>query len=158
VLFQKERAMKKSLKIALWVALLLVSCFVTNRVTRWLVLVDAYAQCGDAVEFDGRKDPLVKFVQTRNLSDGEEVPGKSIPRSLANAGVVHVSRQGRFIIFKLVSRSWLPALDAADSYFVYQVDNKGGGIEELMGMLAGEAKTYHIQYLLTPGWYYWEHG
>lgn len=151
--------MNKPLPRALCVPLLLaVGCLVTNRVTKWLVLSDAKAQCGEAIEFDDCKAPLVEFVRTRELPDGEDLRGDVLPASLAGAGVTHVSRRGRFVIFKLAPTSLIPSLDAADSYFVYSVDREGGAVEELMATLGGRRTTYHIQYLSTPGWYYWMHG
>ena len=43
----------------LWiVALLLVCCVVTNRLTRWFVRADARAVCNDAIDFVGIESSL----------------------------------------------------------------------------------------------------
>lgn len=150
--------MNESKKRALWVSLLLVtSCLVTSVITAWFVQREARFQCGQAVDFDARKASLIKWLSTCEVADGEVLPSSGLPGSLARAGVIRVSRRGRFIIFQLASTSLIPSLDAADEYFVYTADQKGGAVEELIAMLGGRG-TYHIQYLSTPGWYYWMHG
>jgi hypothetical protein len=154
----KEQCMKgcEGSSVRATVLLLICCCFVTNRATRWFVLSDAWSECGDAVYFESYyKEPLVEFTRTQQLSDGEVLSGESLPDSLIRVGVIGASRKGRFLFFRLAPTSILA--DDAGRDFVYALDRNGGAVGELMARSAGRSFTYHIQYLKTPGWYYWMH-
>jgi hypothetical protein len=147
--------MKRTTRRVLWiVALLLVCCVVTNRLTRWFVRADARAVCNDAIDFDSDKAAMTEFVQTRELAEGELLFGERLPQKLANAGIVRVAREGRYLIFRLPHGSLLA--DDADGAFVYSLTEEGHAIEEFIARVSRKTITYHIQQLPDPRWYYWK--
>ena len=135
------------------VALLALCCFLTNRITRWFVRADARLECNEAVDFKRYEGPMTEFVRTHELADGERLHGANLPDDLAQVGIVQVSREGRFLLFRLPHHSILA--DDADGAFVYNLSNEGRVIEDLVVRAGRKRGTVHIQHLSTPGWYYW---
>ena len=94
------------------------------------------------------------FVRGHQLEHGEHLDEKQLPPELKRIGITGVYRNGRLLYFVLQHVSILA--DDATSEFIYQLDNTGGTIEEVMKLT--KRKTFHIRHMTSaPGWYYWMH-
>ena len=133
---------------------IVLCCIITSYVTKTIVRSNMRNECGRSIDFYYKKDVLYDFVQRHQLTHGEHLHDEQLPPELMRIGITSVYRNGRLLHFVLEHTSMLA--DDAISEFIYQLDNNGGTIEEVMKLT--ESKTYHIQHLTSaPGWYYWLH-
>ncbi len=132
----------------------ILCCGFTSYVTMVIVRSSMRYECGRSIDFHYKKDVLFDFVQSHQLAHGEHLYEKQLPTELKRMGITSVYRNGRLLYFVLEHTSILA--DDATSEFIYQLDNNGGTIEEVMKLT--KCNTYHIQHMTyAPGWYYWMH-
>ena len=133
---------------------IVLCCIITSYVTKTIVRSNMRNECGRSIDFYHIKDALSDFVRGHQLEHGEHLDEKQLPPKLKRIGITSVYRNGRLLYFVLEHTSILA--DDATSEFIYQLDNNGGTIEEVMKLT--KRKTYHIQHMMSaPGWYYWMH-
>jgi hypothetical protein len=136
--------------------LLVVSgcCLLTGIVTRWLVLGMHRNDFHEAIDVHAYRPAFEEFLKEKDLADGEAVSGENLPGRLRKMGIVNVYRNGRFVYFVLPPTSFLA--DDATSEFVWQRDNGGRAIEDILQTT--RRTTYHIHHFNSaPGWYFWLH-
>jgi hypothetical protein len=135
--------------------LILVSCCVlTSFVTRFLVRAQARAECREAIDFRDYLPAMERFVQSREIAEGEMLRADLLPEDLTSAGIVMVFRRESYIIFRLPHRSILA--DDADTAFVYQLDqNNARAAEDIISRFSRNTVTYHVQELSKPRWLFW---
>ncbi len=133
---------------------IVLCCIITSYVTKTIVRSNVRNECGWSTDFYHSKDALSDFVQSHQLAHGEQLHDKQLPPELKRMGITSVYRNGRLLYFVLEHTSILA--DDATSEFIYQLDNNGGTIEEVMKLT--KRKTYHIQHMKSADrWYYWMH-
>jgi hypothetical protein len=142
-------------KLYLLFGLILVACCIlTSVVTRWFLFAELSSDLDYAGDIHSYKSAFDDFLQNHQLGDGEQINGEKLPARLKSIGIVNVYRNGRLVYFVLTNTSLLA--DDATSEFIYQLDNDGGAIEEILRTT--HRNTYHIQHLSSaPRWYYWMH-
>ena len=135
--------------------LILFFCFGLNScITRWLVREDLSGDCGEVAKFSRYEGAFGEFVQSHDLTDGEQLTGEKLPERLHDLGIVSVYRNGRFVYFVLAPTGFFA--DEATREFFYQLDNNGHAIEDVLRTT--NRTTYHIQHIRSaPRWYYWFH-
>ena len=137
-------------------ALILVAiacgCSFAGGLVGWFVGMGQASREGrDAIHFSRYRQAMTEFVNAHEMADGQILRGEALSSTIRDAGIVQVSRMGRLIVFELPHKSFLA--DDADSAFVYQLDDKGRVVDELVSNR--RTVTYHVQSLSTPGWYFW---
>ena len=141
-------------RIALVVLILTACCVLVSLITKWFVSRSYMYDFGDAVDIQDYRPLFERFLDSKELADGEQVNGENLPDDLRAIGIVNVYRNGRFVYFVLTPNCFIG--DCVIGEFIWQRDDGRTAIEEILRTT--KRNTYHILHFHSVRrWYYWSH-
>ena len=126
---------------------LMIACF-SFFCGRWYGCSECRVCCGRVLVFQHHAETFTAYVAS--LPDSQSAGPVAINGSLASIGVIKAWLDGDAFMF-LLEKTYP---DDADEIFVYFRKRDGDFLRSLV-CFRNDAKTYHVQYLSQPGWYFW---